>query len=246
MTASMAASEPSKPSARPESIAIIMDGNGRWARARGLPRLAGHRAGAEVVDHIVRACPDLGVKHLTLFAFSTENWKRSVEEVVGLMTLFRRVMRKQAAELVQNGIRVRFIGERGRLDNDIREMMNGIEEASRGNSRMTLTVALNYGGRDELARAAGKLATRAAAGEFDAAAITEADVAAALDTAGMPDPDLIIRTSGEYRISNFLLWQAAYAELAFTDTLWPDFSIDELRGILNAYGSRERRFGAVI
>ncbi|HSF91318.1 MAG TPA: polyprenyl diphosphate synthase [Paracoccaceae bacterium] len=226
-------------------VAIIMDGNGRWAKARGLPRLAGHRAGAKTVSTILESCPDLGVEHLTLFAFSTENWKRSVEEVEGLMALFRRYMRKQAADLVRDGVCVRFIGERSRLDRDIQDMMASIEESSAHNTRLFLTVALNYGGRDELARATRKIAEAVAAGTLDPATINEASVAAALDTYGTPDPDLVIRTSGEYRISNFLLWQTAYSEFAFTKTLWPDFTVDEFKSMLTGYKGRVRRFGAV-
>ncbi|MFN3641919.1 MAG: polyprenyl diphosphate synthase [Gemmobacter sp.] len=229
----------------PEHVAIIMDGNGRWATARGWPRLVGHRRGAERVKEIVRAAPDLGLRWLTIYAFSTENWKRSTEEVLGLMALFSRYIEREADRLSVEGVRMRFIGERSPLDARLRRLMDGIEARTAGNTRLNLTVAINYGGRNELARAARRLARAAAAGEIDPEAIDEAALAGALDTAGLPEPDLVIRTSGETRVSNFLLWQAAYAEYEFTPTLWPDFSPEEFATILARYGGRERRFGGV-
>lgn len=232
-------------SQRPRHVAIIMDGNGRWATRRGLPRLAGHRKGAEAVRAVVEACPDLGVEVLTLYAFSTENWKRSTEEVSGLMNLFRRYMRREAAELARRGARVVFLGDREGLDPDIREMMNGLEAQTAANAKLTLAIAINYGGRAEIAAAARRLAARAAAGEIAPEAIDETALGGALDTAGLPDPDLLIRTSGEQRISNFLLWQCAYAEFMFVDELWPDFDGAALARALDAFGARERRFGAV-
>ncbi|WP_425603405.1 polyprenyl diphosphate synthase [Ruixingdingia sedimenti] len=222
-----------------------MDGNGRWATARGWPRLVGHRKGAERVKQIVRAAPDLGIRWLTIYAFSTENWKRSTEEVLGLMTLFARYIEREADRLSAEGVRMRFIGDRSRLDAKLQRLMAGIEARTAANTRLNLTVAINYGGRNELARAMRVLAERAARGELDPAALDEGMVDATLDTADIPDPDLVIRTSGETRVSNFLLWQAAYAEYEFTPTLWPDFSPAELAAILERFDGRERRFGGV-
>ncbi len=230
---------------RARHVAIIMDGNGRWATRRGLPRLAGHRKGADAVRAVVEACPDFGIEVLTLFAFSTENWKRSTEEVSGLMNLFRRYMRRESAELSRRGAKVRFIGDREGLAPDIREMMAGLEAQTAGNDRLTLVIAINYGGRAEIAAAARRLARRVAAGEIDPEAVTEGALTEALDTGGLPPPDLLIRTSGEQRISNFLLWQCAYAEFVFVDDLWPDFDRAALARALAQYGARERRFGAV-
>ena len=226
---------------RPKHVAIIMDGNGRWATERGWPRLVGHRRGAERVKQIVRACPDLGVDWLTIYAFSTENWKRSTEEVLGLMKIFRRYIQREAEEMSGEGVRMRFIGERGRLDRKLQDLMASIEARTAGNTRLNLTVAINYGGRDELVRASTRLAARIARGELTAP--TEADLADCMDTAGHPDPDLVIRTSGETRTSNFLPWQAAYSEYEFTPTLWPDFTPDHLATILDRFGLRDRRFG---
>jgi undecaprenyl diphosphate synthase len=234
------------PPAPPEHVAIIMDGNGRWATERGWPRLVGHRRGAERVKQIVRAAPDLGLRWLTIYAFSTENWKRSTEEVLGLMALFSRYIEREADRLSAEGVRMRFIGDRSRLDPKLQRLMGGIEARTQGNARLNLTVAINYGGRNEIARAARRLAEQAAAGTLEAAALDEAAFGAALDTHDLPDPDLVIRTSGETRVSNFLLWQAAYAEYEFTPTLWPDFSPAELAAILSRYGGRERRFGGVV
>ncbi|MFC2967619.1 polyprenyl diphosphate synthase [Acidimangrovimonas pyrenivorans] len=228
-----------------EHVAIIMDGNGRWATQRGWPRLVGHRRGAERVKQIVRACPDLGVRWLTVYAFSTENWKRSTEEVLGLMGIFSRYIQKEADRMSDEGVRMRFIGDRSRLDAKLQRLMEGIEARTEGNSRLNLTVAINYGGRDELTRATRALARRVAAGEMTPDEIDDAAVSAALDTAALPDPDLVIRTSGETRVSNFLLWQAAYAEYEFVPTLWPDFTPEELARILDRFAGRERRFGAV-
>lgn len=225
----------------PRHVAIIMDGNGRWATERGWPRLVGHRRGAERVKQIVRACPDLGVDWLTIYAFSTENWKRSTEEVLGLMKIFRRYIQYEAEGMAAEGVRLRFIGGRDRLDRKLQELMTAIEARTAGNTRLNLTVAINYGGRDELLRASGRLAARIARGEIETPG--PADLEACLDTAGQPDPDLVIRTSGETRVSNFLPWQAAYSEYEFTPTLWPDFTPDHLAAILDRFGLRERRFG---
>lgn len=227
----------------PRHVAIIMDGNGRWATNRGWPRLVGHRKGAEQVKEIVRAAPDLGVEWLTIYAFSTENWKRSTEEVLGLMGMFSRFIEREADRLSAEGVRMRFIGNRARLDNRLQTLMAGIEARTATNSRLNLTVALNYGGRDEIIRAARALAQQALDGGLDPDAIDDGAITAALDTADIPDPDLVIRTSGEARVSNFLLWQAAYAEYEFTETLWPDFTPEKLGEILARFGGRDRRFG---
>ena len=229
----------------PEHVAIIMDGNGRWATNRGWPRLVGHRKGAERVKEIVRCAPDLGIRWLTIYAFSTENWKRSTEEVLGLMSIFARYIQREADRLAAESVRMRFIGDRSRLDPKLQKLMAGIEARTAAYSRLNLTVAINYGGRDELARAVRRLAGEVAGGRLAADAVTEDLISAYLDTADLPDPDLVIRTSGETRTSNFLPWQAAYAEYEFTETLWPDFTPDELAQIVGRFGNRERRFGGV-
>ncbi|MEF3047570.1 polyprenyl diphosphate synthase [Pseudotabrizicola sp. L79] len=228
-----------------EHVAIIMDGNGRWATQKGWPRLVGHRKGAERVKQIVRAAPDLGIRWLTVYAFSTENWKRSTEEVLGLMSIFARYIEREADRMAAEGIRMRFIGDRSRLDTRLRDLMNGIEDRTKGFSRLNFTVAINYGGRDEVLRATRALAADVAAGRLAPEAITDQLISSRLDTADLPDPDLVIRTSGETRTSNFLLWQSAYAEYEFTPTLWPDFTPDELATILSRFGNRDRRFGGV-
>ncbi|GGE16955.1 Undecaprenyl pyrophosphate synthetase [Gemmobacter megaterium] len=234
---------PSDSSSVPQHVAIIMDGNGRWATGRGWPRLVGHRKGAERVKQIVRCAPDLGIKWLTIYAFSTENWKRSTEEVLGLMGLFSRYIEREADRLSAEGVRMRFIGDRSRLDERLQKLMAGIETRTANNTRLNLTVAINYGGRDEIIRAGRKIAQAVAEGRLDPDNVTESTVSDVLDTANIPDPDLVIRTSGETRVSNFLLWQAAYAEYEFTPTLWPDFSPAELALILARFGGRDRRFG---
>lgn len=230
----------------PSHVAIIMDGNGRWATGRGWPRLVGHRKGAERVKEIVRACPDLGIDWLTVYAFSTENWKRSTEEVLGLMGIFARYIEREADAMSAEGVRLRFIGARERLDPKLQKLMAGIEARTAGNSRVNFTVAINYGGRDELLRAARRMCEDVAAGTLAPSGATEAALAARLDTAGFPDPDLVIRTSGETRTSNFLPWQAAYAEYEFTPVLWPDFTPEVLAEIVSRFGARERRFGGVL
>lgn len=226
----------------PLHLAIIMDGNGRWATNRGLPRLVGHRKGAERVREIVAACPDLGITHLTVYAFSTENWKRSTAEVLGLMSIFARYIRSEAEKLAEVGVRLSFIGDRTRLEPKLQKLMAGIEARTAHGRALHFTVAINYGGRDEITRA---IRAIIAAG-IDAAQITDALIGQYLDTAQLPDPDLVIRTSGETRTSNFLPWQAAYAEYEFTPTLWPDFSRAELAEILQRFKGRERRFGGVL
>ncbi len=229
----------------PRHVAIIMDGNGRWATQRGRPRLFGHHAGAKRVREIVEACPEIGVEYLTIFAFSTENWKRTQVEVAGLMSLFRRYISKETQTLSKFGARVRFIGDRVRLDDKLIRLMNDLEDATAHNTRVHLTIALNYGGRDEVARATQRLAMDVAAGHLHPDDVDEETLPRYLDTYVLPDPDLVIRTSGEARISNFLLWQSAYAEYEFIDTLWPDFSKEEFRALCAAYGGRDRRFGAI-
>ncbi|MFT4782970.1 MAG: undecaprenyl diphosphate synthase [Paracoccaceae bacterium] len=229
----------------PEHVAIIMDGNGRWATSRGKPRLFGHQAGARRVREIVEACPDLGVRYLTIFAFSTENWKRTQVEVSGLMLLFKRYIQREAQQLLSNGVRVRFIGDRVRLDRKLVQMMDNLEVLTAQNDLVHLTVALNYGGRDEVTRATQRLATEVANGRLRAEDVDAGTLAGFLDTCMLPDPDLVIRTSGEARISNFLLWQSAYSEYEFVDTLWPDFTAEQFQEVLASYGRRERRFGAV-
>ncbi|MEM9425525.1 MAG: polyprenyl diphosphate synthase [Pseudomonadota bacterium] len=231
--------------AAPEHVAIIMDGNGRWAQARGKQRLFGHHAGARRVREIVEACPELGVKYLTVFAFSTENWKRTQTEVSGLMKLFKRYLTSETKRLVSSGVRVRFIGDRIRLDETLVALMDELELLTCENDHVHLTVALNYGGRDEVARATKRLSREVAAGRIDPETVDAETLARFLDTYVLPDPDLVIRTSGEARISNFLLWQSAYAEYEFIDTLWPDFTRDEFARVLTGYSARDRRFGAV-
>ena len=229
----------------PVHVAIIMDGNGRWAQARGRPRLFGHQAGARRVRDIVKSCPLLGVKYLTIFAFSTENWKRTQTEVAGLMSLFRRYIIKEMQEFVADNVRVRFIGDRPRLDRKLRNLMDEAEAMTAGCTGTNLTIALNYGSRDEVSRATKRLAMDVAEGRLDPADVNEETLPKYLDTCFLPDPDLVIRTSGEARISNFLLWQSAYAEYEFIDTLWPDFTSDIFAKLLANYGTRDRRFGAV-
>jgi len=229
----------------PRHVAIIMDGNGRWATQRGRPRLFGHHAGAKRVREIVEACPEVGVEYLTIFAFSTENWKRTQVEVAGLMNLFRRYISKETRSLSEFGVRVRFIGDRVRLDDKLIKLMHDLERETASNTRVHLTIALNYGGRDEVARATKRLAHDVALGQLNPDEIDEETLPRYLDTYVLPDPDLVIRTSGEARISNFLLWQSAYAEYEFIDTLWPDFTRMEFAQLCASYGGRDRRFGAV-
>lgn len=237
-------STPCKP-AVPAHVAIIMDGNGRWAKARGLPRTMGHKKGVEAVRAAVRSAGALGIAYLTLFAFSSENWRRPEDEVSDLMGLLKAFIRRDLADLHRENVRIRVIGDRERLRGDILPLLIEAEETTRGNSGLTLVIAFNYGARDEIARAARALAREVAAGRLDPEAIDETAVAARLDTADMPDPDLIIRTSGEERLSNFLLWQAAYSEFVFLPDLWPDFCDETLHRALAIYASRERRYGGL-
>ncbi len=242
----MSLPQPAPPHKDPPHIAIIMDGNGRWAARRNMDRLKGHYAGVKVFKQIVKASLDLQVKYLTVFAFSTENWKRSAGEVTGLMTLFRRHIRSEAAELFEHGVRVRFIGQRGRLDARLVALMEGLEAQTAGNTRMHLTVAVDYGGRDEIVRTARELAGQVRDGLVRAEDIDEAMFADNMDTAGLPDPDLVLRTSGECRTSNFLPWQSIYAEYVFDEAYWPDYTEQQFRDLVYQFYGRERRFGAVV
>ena len=230
----------------PRHVAIILDGNGRWAKKRGLPRTAGHAAGSENFRKIATYCKDIGVDYLTVYAFSTENWKRSEEEVGALMKLFRFYMVKLIKVANEHNVRARMIGERSRFAPDIQEGIRRLEEETKQNTGMTFIFAVNYGSRDEIVRAVRKYtieAIRAGKTEEEIEALTEQAFAGYLDTAGMPDPDLVIRTSGEFRISNYLLWQSAYAEYYITPVLWPDFTKEELLKAIDNFNSRERRFG---
>ncbi|GAC1588078.1 MAG: isoprenyl transferase [Sphingomicrobium sp.] len=227
----------------PRHVAIIMDGNGRWAAKRGLPRVAGHRAGAEAVRKTVRAAAQAGVEVLTLYAFSSENWRRSAEEVSDLTALMRFYLERELASLEKEGVRLELIGEPDAFGPDLAERLKAAVERTRNNSRITLVMALNYGSRGELANAARSLAERAAAGTLDPTTIDERTIGTELQTARWPELDLLIRTSGEVRLSNFLLWQAAYAELIFLDMLWPDFDAAALGQALSQYATRQRRFG---
>lgn len=230
--------------APPQHIAVIMDGNGRWAAARGLPRAAGHRAGAQAVRRTIEAAMEAGVGWLTLYAFSSENWRRPADEVLELTGLLRHYIRQELAELSRQGVRVRILGDRTRFEPETRAELDRAERATLGNTRMNLNMALSYGARDEIAAAARAAAQAVADGTLDPAALTAERFERFLSTAGMPDPDLMIRTSGERRLSNFLLWQSAYAELVFLDVLWPDFGPAEFNDALAEFARRERRFGA--
>ena len=230
----------------PRHVAIIMDGNGRWASARGLPRGEGHRRGVEALRKTVRAAGEMGISFLTIFSFSAENWSRPASEIRDLMGLLRRFIRNDLVELHQNGVKVRVIGERGDLDPDIRRLLEEAEDLTKDNDGLTLVVAFNYGARQEIARAAARIAAKIQAGEIGASAMTADLIAQNLDAPDLPDPDLIIRTSGEQRLSNFLLWQAAYSELVFVPTYWPDFDRAALEGAIAEYHRRERRFGGLI
>jgi undecaprenyl diphosphate synthase len=230
----------------PRHVAIIMDGNGRWAAARGLPRVEGHRRGVEALRKTVRAAGEMGIQVLTIFSFSSENWQRPASEVRDLLGLLRLFIRKDLAELHSNGVRVRVIGERPSLDPDIRRLLDEAEELTRGNTNLLLVVAFNYGGRDEIVRAVRLLAEKVASGALAPRAITEEMIGHNLDAPDISDPDLIIRTSGEQRLSNFLLWQAAYSELVFTPLYWPDFDRAALEAAIDEYRRRERRFGGLV
>ena len=234
------------PLAAPRHVAIIMDGNGRWAQARGLPRGEGHRRGVEALRRTVRAAGELGIEFLTIFSFSAENWSRPPSEIRDLMVLLRRFIRNDLAELHRSGVRVRIIGERDGLAPDIARLLKEAEELTKDNDRLTLVVAFNYGARQEMVRAAKRLAEQVASGALQAADIDVDRFSHALDAPEIPDPDLIIRTSGEQRLSNFLLWQSAYSELVFVPTYWPDFDRAALESAIREYQQRERRFGGLV
>jgi undecaprenyl diphosphate synthase len=227
-------------------VAIIMDGNGRWAAARGLPRVEGHRRGVEALRRTVRAAGDLGISYLTIFSFSSENWSRPPSEITDLMGLLRRFIRKDLAELHNSNVRVRIIGERDDLDRDICLLLQEAEDLTRNNGGLTLVVAFNYGARQEIARAGRQLAIEVAAGRLSPDDITPERLGSQLHAPDIPDPDVIIRTSGEQRLSNFLLWQAAYSELVFVPINWPDFDRAALEGAIDEYRRRERRFGGLV
>ncbi len=230
----------------PAHVAIIMDGNGRWAKARGLPRATGHSRGAEALRDTISAAIELGIPYLTVYAFSSENWRRPSAEVAGLMGLLRRYLRGEIAEFHKNGVRLRVIGERSRLPLDIVRLMEDAEASTAGNRQLTLVMAVSYGGRQEILAAARRLAEVAAAGQLDPRAIDDGRFAAELCTGGIPDPDLVIRTSGEQRISNFLLWQSAYSELVFFDKFWPDFVKEDLAEAVREFQKCDRGYGAAL
>jgi undecaprenyl diphosphate synthase len=227
----------------PRHVAIIMDGNGRWAKARGLPRILGHRKGSEALRNILEGCRSMGLRYLTIYAFSAENWKRPAVEISDLMELLRHYLDKEIANLHKNGIRLRVIGDTEKLAPDIRQQIMQAEELTRANQSFNLTVALSYGARQEMLRAIRTLAADIESGKITAESVDETALSSLLYTGDMPDPDLLIRTGGEHRLSNFLLWQSAYTELYFTNVLWPDFSVDHLREAFAEYASRERRYG---
>lgn len=229
----------------PKHVAIILDGNGRWARAKGLPRTAGHVQGARTVEDICEIAYNMGIQYLTVYAFSTENWSRPQDEVDTLMNLLRSYMKNCLKRAQKNNMCVRVLGDKSRLDADIRERIAQLEDATRDNTGLHFQIAINYGGRDELVRAVRRLAQSAADGRLAPEAIDETTIADALDTAGIPDPDLMIRTSGEQRISNYMLWQLAYTEFYFTEVPWPDFDKKELEKAVEAYQKRDRRYGLV-
>ncbi len=230
----------------PRHVAVIMDGNGRWAASRSLPRTAGHRRGADAVRRCMEAAGELGVEYLTLFGFSSENWGRPENEVSDLMGLLRRYLRSEIAEMHEKGVRLRVIGDRSKLDSDIVSLIEDAEQRTAGNDRLHMTVALSYSGREEIAHAAREIAREAAAGRLNPETVDTQAVAARLLTADIPDPDLLIRTSGEQRLSNFLLWQLAYAELVFIDCLWPDFGHAELKTAVAEFQRRDRRYGLAV
>lgn len=226
-------------------VAIIMDGNGRWAKERGLPRIMGHRKGVEAVRRTVKAAIELNISYLTIYSFSSENWSRPADEVSELMSLMKRFIRQDLAELHQNNVRIRVIGERQNVDPELMALIDEACELTELNNALTLVIAFNYGSRNEIALAARRLAERVASGTLQACDVTQETLAACLDTAGIPDPDLLIRTSGELRISNFLLWQLAYTEFVFLDVYWPDFGHDHLETAVSEFHARDRRFGGL-
>ena len=232
--------------APPQHIAIIMDGNGRWARQRGLPRAAGHRMGVEAVRNTVKAALELHVPYLTIFSFSSENWSRPASEIDDLMGLVKRFIRKDLADLHAHGVRIRVIGEATNIDAELLALIEDAQALTRNNTALNLQIAFNYGARAEITRAVRRLAARVANGQIEADRIEPGDLEAELDTAGVPDPDLLIRTSGELRLSNFLLWQCAYTELVFMDVFWPDFGREQLERAIAEFRTRDRRFGGLV
>lgn len=229
----------------PNHVALVMDGNGRWAKARGLPRVQGHHRGAERLRDIVKSCPEFGIRFLTVFAFSTENWKRGEDEVSGLTNLFRQYMGSESRELIEKGVKINFIGNREAFDRSLVEQMNQLESATKNNKVLELTVAMNYGGKSEIVDMVRKITRKAVEGTLNPDQLDEVLIDKFLSTSNLPDPDLIIRTSGETRLSNFFLWQAAYSELAFDQTLWPDFTVEHFKSHLIQFGIKERRFGSI-
>lgn len=230
----------------PVHVAIIMDGNGRWAKKRGLPRTAGHAQGARVVEQILEDADHMGIRYLTVYAFSTENWSRPDSEVKALMNLLRTYMKTSLAKCARNNVRIRVIGDKSRLDSDLQASIANLEKETASNTGIGFQIAINYGSRDEIVRALRSAAAKVADGSMDPSEITESMISDNLDTHGIPDPDLLIRTGGEQRISNFLLWQTAYAELYFCDVAWPDFKKEDLEKAIDAYNHRERRYGGLI
>ncbi len=230
----------------PAHVAIIMDGNGRWAKKRGLPRTMGHAQGAKVVEQILEDADHMGVKYLTVYAFSTENWSRPDTEVKALMNLLRTYMKTSLAKCAKNNVRIRVIGDKSKLDEDLQASIANLEKETSTNTGIGFQIAINYGARDEMRRAVTRIAELAKNGELDPADITEETISDSLDTCGIPDPDLLIRTCGEERLSNFLMWQLSYSELYFTDKAWPDFNKAELEKAFDAYNHRERRFGGLM
>ena len=230
----------------PQHVAIIMDGNGRWAKKRGLPRTMGHAQGAKVVEQILEDADHMGIKYLTVYAFSTENWSRPDSEVKALMNLLRTYMKTSLAKCAKNNVRIRVIGDRTKLDDDLQKAIANLEENTKSNTGIGFQIAINYGARDEMRRAVTRLCEKAKEGTLDPRDITEETISDSLDTAGIPDPDLLIRTCGEERLSNFLMWQLSYSELYFTDCAWPDFTKQELEKAVDAYNHRERRYGGLI
>ncbi len=229
----------------PQHVAIIMDGNGRWAQERGLPRAIGHRMGVEAVRRTIKSAIELGIRHLTLYSFSTENWSRPASEISDLMGLMKRYISRDLAELHQNGVRIRTIGERDNVDPDLLTLIDEAVQVTAFNTRLDLIIAFNYGARNEIALAAARLAGRVARGEIEPGDVTPEAVSAELDTAGIPDPDLLIRTSGEARLSNFLLWQCAYTEFVFLDAYWPDFGHELFKSAIDEFHARDRRYGGL-
>ena len=230
----------------PQHVAIILDGNGRWAKAKGMPRNYGHMQGAKAVEDILEVARDMGIKYLTVYAFSTENWNRPDTEVSALMTILRQYLKTSIKKSMKNNVRCRVIGERSRLSDDIRSAIEELEEATKENTGLQFTIAINYGSRDEITRAVRKIAARCAAGEISAEDITEKMISENLDTWDLPDPDLMIRTCGEQRISNYLLWQCAYTEFYYAQVAWPDFDKEQLQMALDSYAKRDRKYGGLL